>query len=133
MSAANVEIVRRIYEIWNGPSPPEAMVPFIAEDFEFVNPSNAVEPGIRRGPEGMLAAQASLSDAFESYEHELGDVIDLGDRVLAWTTFRARTPTGGLRYEKAEAQIWTLRDGLVTRFQWFHDREEALRAAGLKE
>ncbi len=49
------------------------------------------------------------------------------------TTFRASTPTAGLRYEKAEAQIWTLRDGLVTRFQWFHDRSAALAAAGLPE
>ena len=73
----------------------------------------------------MLAAQASLSDAFGTYEHEVGELVDLGDRVLAWTTFRAQA-SSGMEYEKAEAQIWTLRDGLITRFQWFHDRAKAL-------
>jgi ketosteroid isomerase-like protein len=131
MSQENVGIVRRVYEVWNGPEPPEALLPFIAPDFEFVNPSNAVEPGVRRGREGMLVAQASLDGAFETYEHELGELVDLGDRVLAWTTFRARATTGGLQYEQAEAQIWTLREGLITRFAWYHDRAEALEAAGL--
>lgn len=133
MSHENVEIVRRLYEIWNGPKPPEALLPLLAEDFEYVNPPNAVEPGVRIGHEGMLAAQASLAAAFEEYEHEPGEILDLGERVLAWTTFRASAATGGLRYEQAEAQLWTLRDGLVTRLQWFHDRAEALAAAGLPE
>jgi len=133
MSQENVEIVRRVYEIWNGPGPPEALLPLIAQDFEYVNPSNAVEPGVRRGHEGFLATQASLDAAFDEYEHEPGEMVDLGDRVLVWTTFRAHATTGELRYDQAEAQIWTLRDGLITRHEWFHDRAEALEAAGLRE
>jgi len=133
MSVGNVEIVRRLYEIWNGPGPPEALLPLFAEDCEYVNPPNAVEPGVRRGHVGLLAAIASLDAAFEKYEHEPGELVDLGNRVLAWTTFQASAATGGLDYEQAEAQIWTLRDGLITRFEWFHDRAEALEAAGLSE
>ena len=46
MSAANVELVRRIYEAWDeGISPKD----FIAADVEYVNPSYAVEPGTRFG------------------------------------------------------------------------------------
>ncbi len=130
MSQENVEIVRCMYEVWNGPLPAEALLPFVAQDFEYVNPSNAVEPGVRRGHEGMLAAQASLSAAFDEYSHEVDEITDLGDRVLAWVMFRARATTGGLRYDQAEAQIWTLRDGLITRHEWFHDRAEALEAVG---
>lgn len=133
MTQQNLDAVRRFYEIWNGPEPPEALLPLVAEDFEYVNPPNAVEPGVRHGHEGMLAAQASLSAAFEDYEHEPEELVDLGDRVLAWTTFRARATTGGLGYEQAEAQLWTLRDGLIARFEWFHDRAEALTAAGLSQ
>ncbi len=133
MSQENVEIVRRFYEVWNGPGPSEALLAFIAEDFEYVNPPNAVELGIRHGHDGMLAAAASLSAAFDDYQHELGELLDLGDQVLGWIMFRARTRTVGLRYEKAEAQIWTLRDGLIIRFQWFHNRDEALEAVGLRE
>lgn len=133
MSKDNLEIVRRLYEVWNGPGPPEKLLPFCAEDFEYVNPSNAVEPGVRHGHEGVLEAQESLEAAFEYYEHEPGELVDLGERVLAWITFKARTRNAGLQYDKAEAQIWTLRDGLITRFEWFHDRDEALKAAGLPE
>ncbi|MEA2347653.1 MAG: uncharacterized protein QOG62_1440 [Thermoleophilaceae bacterium] len=133
MSQDNVEIIRRLYEIWNGPEPAEALLPLIAPDFEYVNPSNAVEPGIRSGHEGMLAAQANLDGAFDQYEHDVDELVDLGDRVLAWTIFRALAKTGGLRYDQAEAQIWTLRDGLITRFEWFHDRAAALEAVGLSE
>ncbi len=131
MPQGNVEIVRRLYEVWNGPEPPEALLPFITSDFEYVNPTHAVEAGVRRGHDGMLAAQASLEAAFDTYEHRVDEVVDLGDRVLVWTTFRARAATGGISFEQAEAQIWTLSDGLITRFEWFHDREHALKAAGL--
>ncbi|MBA2763131.1 MAG: nuclear transport factor 2 family protein [Thermoleophilaceae bacterium] len=133
MSQANVEIVRRLYELWNGPRPAEALLPLFAQDVEYVNPPNAVEPGVRHGHDGFVAALASLDAAFDEYQHDLEELIDLGDRVLAWGTFRARATTGGLRYEQTEAQIWTLRDGLITRLAWFHDRAEALEAAGLSE
>ena len=105
----------------------------MAPNVEYVNPSNAVEPGTRQGHDGVLAALASLDEAFDDYGHGGEELIDLGDRVLAWVMFRAQATSGGLRYEQAEAQIWTLRDGLITRLEWFHDRAEALKAAGLSE
>ncbi|MBA2764880.1 MAG: nuclear transport factor 2 family protein [Thermoleophilaceae bacterium] len=133
MSRENIETVRGLYEVWNGPGPPERLLRLMAPNVEYVNPSNAVEPGIRRGHEGVLEALASLDAAFDEYGHESEALVDLGDRVLAWVIFRARATTGELRYEQAEAQIWTLRDGLITRLEWFHDRAEALKTAGLSE
>jgi ketosteroid isomerase-like protein len=35
--------------------------------------------------------------------------------------------------EKYEPHVWTLRDGKVVRFEWFNDRDEAERAAGLRD
>jgi ketosteroid isomerase-like protein len=133
MSQENVAIIRRFYEAWNGPGAPEALIPFVAEEFEYVNPPYALEPGVRHGRDGLREAHESLQAAFDDFTHDPGDLVDLGDRVLAWATFRARATTGGLSYETAEAQLWTLRDGLITRFEWFHDRAEALEAAGLSE
>jgi ketosteroid isomerase-like protein len=133
MSAENVEVVRRFYEVWNSPEPRDALLPLVSEDFEYVNPPYALEPGVQRGHQGFLAAQANLDAAFDQFEHDPGELVDLGDRVLAWATFRARAKTGGLRYEKAEAQLWTVNHGMIIRFEWFHDRGEALEAAGLLE
>ena len=133
MSQENVEIVRALYEAWNGPNGGEDALAFLADDFEFVNPDYAVEPGTRHGHAGWSQAMNSLSAAFQQTEHEVGEVRDLGDRVLCFTTFVARTSADSVAFRQDESQLWSLRDGKVTRLQWFHDRAEALKAAGLSE
>ena len=131
MSEQNVDVVRAFYESWNGPKPDEDLLRYVAPDFEWVNPPNAVEPGIRHGHEGLLTALANLSAVFSHHEHDPGELVDLGDQVLAWAQFRGRGRIAGIPYEKGEAQLWTLRDGLIVRFEWFHDPDEARRIAGL--
>jgi len=133
MSQENVEIVRRLYEVWNGPNGREEALAFLSDDFEFVNPDYAVEPGTRHGHAGWSQAMNSLGAAFHHIEHEVGEARDLGDRVLCFTTFVARTSADSVAIRQDEPQLWTLRDGKVTRLQWFHDRDEALEAAGLSE
>lgn len=128
MSQANVELVRRLYELWNTDPSPEALLPFVAPEFRYVNPDYAVEGGDRHGHEGFRSVLASLRDAFDFYEHRPRELIDLGDSVLCHVTFVIRTGDGAL-VEQLESQIWTLRDGLVTTFQWFHDDDEARAAA----
>ena len=131
MSAENVELVRALYEAWNGVNGRDKVPAFLSDDFEFVNPPHAVEPGTRRGNDGWSEAMNSLDAAFHEYRHELGEVRDLGDRVLCFTTFVARTSADSIDMRQDEPQLWTVRDAEVTRLQWFHDRAEALEAAGL--
>ena len=133
MSEDYVELVRAFYEVWNGPNGPEEAIGFLSEDFEFVNPDNSVESGTRRGHAGWSQAMHSLDAAFHRYEHELGEITDLGDRVLCFTTFVARTAADSVAFRQDETQLWTLRDGKLIRLQWFHDRAEALEAAGLSD
>jgi ketosteroid isomerase-like protein len=131
MSKENVEIVRRIYEAWVGDDPENEATQYLSDELEYVNPPYAVHPGTRRGREGWLAAAENLSDSFESWMHEPGEMIDAGDKVLVITTFRARGRGSSMDLEKYEPHVWTLRDGKVVRFEWFNDRDEAERAAGL--
>ena len=35
--------------------------------------------------------------------------------------------------EARESALWTLRDGKVVRYAWFHEPADALKAAGLSE
>jgi len=133
MSQENMEIVRALYEAWNGPDGRRAALAFIAEDFEWVNPSWAVEPGTRYGHEGWSAAMDSLEGAFHSDRNEPIEFRDLGDRVLCFTTFSATTTSGGVAFTQDEPHLWTLRDGKAVRLEWFHDRREALAAVGLSE
>ncbi len=133
MSQENVEVVRELYEVWNGSNGREEVLAFLSEDFEWVNPDYAVEPGTRHGHGGWSQAMDSLDAAFPRREHEVGEVRDLGEHILAFTTFVARTSTDTVAFRQDEAQLWTLREGQVVRFQWFHDRAEALEAVGLTE
>ena len=132
MSQENVEAVRALYEAWNGPNGRHAALAFIADDFDWVNPSYAVEPGTRHGREGWSAAMDSLEAAFHvGGRHEPMEFRDLGDRVLCFTTFIAKTSPDGVAFTQDEPHLWTLRDLKVVRLEWFHDRRDALQAVGL--
>ena len=131
MSQENVDVVRALYETWNGPRGEEGVIAFLSDDFEFVNPDYAVEPGTRHGHAGWSHAMKSLQAAFHHHGHEIGETRDLGDRVLCFTTFVARTSADSPEFRQDESHLWTLRAGKVIRLQWFHDRREALEAAGL--
>jgi ketosteroid isomerase-like protein len=131
MSNENAELARALYDTWNGPNGPEEAKRFLSDDFEFVNPDNAVEPGTRRGHAGWTEAMNSLDAAFHEYEHEIAEVKDLGDRVLCFTTFVAKTSADSVAFRQDEQQLWTFQNGKIMRLEWFHDRSAALRAAGL--
>ena len=47
--------------------------------------------------------------------------------------YRARGRGSGVALEGRESALWTLRDGKVTRYAWFHEPAEALEAAGVSE
>jgi ketosteroid isomerase-like protein len=131
MSAENVEIVRRIYEAWAGGDPEGKALQYLSDELEYVNPPYAVHSGTRHGKEGWTGVVENLDDSFESWEHVPGEIVDADDKVLVITTFRARGRGSSVDLDKYEPHVWTLRDGKVVRFEWFNDRDEAERAAGL--
>jgi ketosteroid isomerase-like protein len=133
VSRENVEIVRGLYEVWNGPNGRHAALAFIADEFEWVNPSYAVEPGTRHGHQGWSAVMDSLEGAFHVGNHKPMEFRDLGNRVLCFTTFIAKTTPDGVGFTQDEWHLWTLRDSKIVRLKWFHDRREALEAVGLSE
>jgi ketosteroid isomerase-like protein len=130
VQSENVRLLARMYEAWDAQDLP-AVLELLDPEFELVNPSYVVHPGIRRGHRGFVQAMENLHDSFQSYIHVLGEVEDLGDRVLWHTTFRARGRESGAQIDVEEQHLWTLRDGRILRIQWFHDLDEARRAAEL--
>ena len=135
MSAAaqseNVRLLARMYEAWDAQDLP-AVLELLDPEFEWVNPSYAVHPGIRRGHEGMEKVMENLLESFEQQARVLGEVEELdGDRILWHTVFHARGRDSGAQIDVEEQHLWTLRDGKILRIQWFHDVDEARHAAGL--
>lgn len=132
MASDRVELVRGIYELWNR-GDRAATIELLQPDVEFVNPDYAVEPGTRRGVSSVREAMIeNLDAAFSSYELDPHELIPAGEaQVLVLLMFRACGRDSGARIEVAEQHLWTLRDGKISRIEWFHDEAEARRAAGL--
>ena len=55
------------------------------------------------------------------------------DQVVVVVRYRARGRGSGVEVEGRESALWTLREGKVWRYAWFHEPGEALEAAGLRE
>jgi ketosteroid isomerase-like protein len=134
MSEENVEMVRRIYAEGLIDRDPERLLDeFATPDTEFVNPPEAVEPGIRRGRVEVAQALRSAHESFDSYRHELRDLFDCGDAVVAAVSFHARGRGSESEVVQEEVHTWTLRERRIVRFEWGRDLEKALEAAGLRE
>jgi ketosteroid isomerase-like protein len=125
VAAEHVELVKRIYDAWDRE---QSARDFISDDVEYVNPSYAVEPGIRRG----RAAFRSIRGIYEDYMLRVEDVIDAGEgRVVVLAHYSGTGRASGVKVEGKQGFVWTVRDGLAVRFQWFQSHPEALEAAGL--
>jgi ketosteroid isomerase-like protein len=132
MSQENVEIVRTFYRAWardDLPGPVELMDP----EIEYVNPPRAVEPGTRRGLTAFKTAVERVFEGYETWQIELEEFRAVGDQVAVVVRYRARWRESGVQVEVRESALWTLRDGRVLRYAWFHEPADAIEAAGLKE
>ena len=120
----NAALVRAMYDAWlRG----ESTRRWLAEDLEYVNPPDAVEPGTVRGRRKLGAWR----DAYDMFRIEPERIEAVGDEqvvVIAKVTTRGR----GSQAEIVSRQgyVWTIRDGLAVRFRWFRDPDEALAAVG---
>ena len=132
MSQENVEIVRSFYEAWardEFPGPTELMDP----EIEYVNPAGAVEPGTRRGRTAFSRALEKVFGGWEAWDMEPEQFKAVGDQVAVVLSYRARGRGSGVEVEGRESALWTLHDGKVSRYAWFHEPEDALEAAELRE
>jgi ketosteroid isomerase-like protein len=125
MSEANVAVVRAIYEAWAGGRSAGA---FIDEKVEYVNPPDAVEPGVRVG----RRAFAEIRSSYDDVRVEPQEYIDTqGDDVLVIARVRGRGRGSGLEIDWRQGYIWTVRDGQAVRFRWFNHPEDARAALRL--
>jgi ketosteroid isomerase-like protein len=89
--------------------------------------------GRRHGHEGLRSWFREWYEAFEDFEHELQEVIEVGERVVSVGIDRGRGRRSGLPIDRQIAGVWTIRGGRIVRVAWFATRDEALEAAGLSE
>lgn len=129
MTQANVEVIRGAYGVFD--TDLDGLLDRLDQHVEWISPADAIEPGVRRGHVGVREAFAATAMAWEDASHTLDQLFDAGDHVLATITFRGHGRGSGMDAERTEFHVWTVRNRLVTRFEWFYRRRDALIAAGL--
>ena len=110
----------------------EAMLDLTRPDGEWVNPDYAIEPGTRHGRDEIRRAIERIFEFFDTVDVESMERTPDG-RVLVISRVRSRGMGGGPGIEALTGTLYTVRDGLLARYEWFLSPEEAREAAGLPE
>ena len=131
MSEGNVERFLKATEAFNR-GDKQAWLAAYDPDAVF-EPQVAAMEGAYRGRDGIGAFMAAIADTFDGFQVHIADVRDLGDRVLALGTATGIGKGSGIEQQGPLAIVVSFRDGLITHFKDYGDKEQALHAAGLSE
>jgi ketosteroid isomerase-like protein len=112
----------------------QTIAPALDADFVSVKHVPGAEPQAARGLRGLRTGWLDWLAPWASYRAEIEEMIDLGDRVVAVLCDYARRDRDGPEIALKSAAVWTVRDGLIVRADFYPGgRVEALEAVGLKE
>ena len=130
--AANIEIVRRLYEAFEARDL-EEMIRLTGPELEFfpqVTASMVQRSEPYRGHEGLRRYFEDAARVWRQLDIIPHEYRDLGDHVLVFGRVYARGE-GGYISDSPAAWLWRLEDDLITYGRVFTSRAEALEAAGL--
>jgi ketosteroid isomerase-like protein len=132
VSEENVRIIRHLYEHWERGdfSTPDFFHPEV--EHSRIGAETPDLEGEWRGLEGLSASFGEYVAAFSGLRIKAEQIIDLGDdRVLVLARHTAHGKLSGAPIEHSLADLFTLRDGRIVRYDSYWDRAKALEAAGL--
>lgn len=118
--------MRAIYAAWRAGSSARE---YIDEEVEYVNPPDAVEPGVRYGRKSFAAIRGSYEDVVVE---PLTFVAAPDDDVVVVARVTGRGRASDLPVKWLHGYVWTIRDGLAVRFRWFNRPEDAYLAVGFE-
>jgi ketosteroid isomerase-like protein len=135
MSEENIEMVRRIFA--SRTRGDGAWLKLVAPDFVMDYSRRLIDPFVIRGvdsPEGAARGREQLEAWEEPPRMEPEELIDAGDKVLAFLHVSGRGRASGAEVDTHVAHVLTFRDGRAVEDVYFgEDRAAALEAAGLSE
>ena len=109
-----------------------ALSPAFAPDFESANALLGIDRKYT-GMDGFRALWLDWLAPWATQRVEVKEGVDLGDRVLVLAEVTATFPGSTKGVKSATGGVWTVRDGRVTRVEFYPDHAEALKAVGLEE
>ncbi len=130
MSQENVEVVRASFEAWNA-GDMEAWGGFLAPDVIWRPPGDWPEPGPFAGREAVLRQVQQNRETWDADTAEpVSDFIHAADRVVVRFVWRVRGHWPEARMEIT--CVYTLRNGMISAFEFFWDHADALEAVGVR-
>ena len=133
MSQENVEIVKKMTEVFNSEGSEAAGRRFFAEDVEFCDPPNSPSPRVARGREEVREQFNAFNETWETHKSDPQEIRGVGEDKVLLVSLERFTGRDGIELETPSASVFTLRDGKVIRWETFWQRQQALEAAGLSE
>jgi ketosteroid isomerase-like protein len=91
------------------------------------------EATVYRGHDGVREMLRDLYEAFDEIHIEISEIRDLGDRLVAIGSTRARGNASGADVESPIGFVTELKNGKAISIRGYLDPKEALEAAGLSE
>jgi ketosteroid isomerase-like protein len=126
----NVEIVRRLFEHWER-GEWEAGREVFEDTCEVVFSTSAFpDAGSYRAGREALRAWLNFTEAFETFETEVEEILETDERVIVLARIRGRGRASGADVDAKVGAVFRLRDAKIVRYE-LTDRQEALEAAGL--
>jgi ketosteroid isomerase-like protein len=129
VSQQNVEIVRSAVDAFNQRD--------VSAAFDLFHPKaeldwseRLLDPTVPRGREGLQQFLEEMFEIFGEVQFEEEEIIDLGEEVVWVGIGRFQGKQSGAEVAARAANVWTVRDGKIVRFQFHQDKESALQAAG---
>lgn len=121
------DMVRASYEAVNRGDVEGAMAA-LAPDAEWHESGVLPEPEVHRGREAIAAFLADFLEQWESFEQEIVDVREAGDKIGVFIHLTATGRGSSAQVDARYAHVWTMRDGLGVRVDAYYERENALAA-----
>ncbi len=128
MPPSRVEVVRAANEAANQ-GDLDAGERLLDPDVEIHTRLVGLEGGVYRGLEGNRAYLAALDETFESFERELTEIVEIGERVVAGAHVHAVGRGSGVVVDQDFWSIFEFSGERISRFEVFLDRDEAFAAA----
>ena len=131
MASRNVEAADRIYAArLRGDI--DALLAELDPEFEWRPHLAALGGGVVRGHDGVREYLAALGEDWEDFRQEVEQMFDAGDRVVVFLHTHGRGRASGVELHPHPAHVLRFQDGKCVENVTYLDRDEALRAAGLR-
>ena len=125
--------MREAYAAWNEASF-ERWKSMHREDVVVIPPEAFPEGDPTEDREAWFAQAMRLTDSWEEQRIDLEEIHDVpGDRVLSLFRWVTKGKDCGISLDTPMASITTVQGGRIARLEFYMDREEARRKAGLTE